>query len=149
MSLKEQLMDDLKSAMKEKNTIKKNVVTMIRAAILQYEKDNKCELDDEGIRELVAKQLKQRKDALVEFERGKRQDLVEQTESEINIILSYLPAQLTENELKDIVKEAITRLNITDLKQMGKIMGDVMPKVKGRADGKAINEAAKEILSGN
>ncbi len=147
MSLKEQLMSDLKSAMKDKNVIQKNVVTMIRAAILQYEKDTKTELDEAGIIDIIAKQLKQRKDALKDFEAAKRDDLIEQTNKEIEYIKNYLPTQLSKDELKTIVSEAVSRLGVTDMKQMGKIMGDVMPKVKGRADGKAINEIVKEILN--
>ncbi len=147
MALKEQLMADLKTAMKEKDTIKKNVVTMIRAAILQYEKDTKTELDEEGITDIVAKQLKQRKDALKDFESAARDDLIEQTKKEIELITAYLPEQLSKEDLSKIVKEAVERLGVTDLKQMGKIMGDVMPKVKGRADGKAINEIVKELLN--
>ncbi len=144
--LKQRLIDDLKAAMKEKDVIKKNVVTMIRAGILQIEKDNKIELDDEGIQDVIAKQLKQRKDALADFEKGARDDLVAQTNKEIEILLSYLPAQLTKDELVEIVKQAIEDLNITQMNQMGKLMSAVMPKVKGRADGKAINAVAKELL---
>ena len=144
--LKQRLIDDLKAAMKEKDVIKKNVVTMIRAGILQIEKDNKIELDDEGIQDVIAKQLKQRKDALADFEKGARDDLVAQTNKEIEILLSYLPAQLTKDELVEIVKQAIEDMNITQMNQMGKLMSAVMPKVKGRADGKAINAVAKELL---
>jgi uncharacterized protein YqeY len=94
--------EDLKAAMKEKDVIRKNVVTMIRADILQKEKDNKIELDDEGIMEVISKQLKQRKDALEEFTKGKRDDLVAQTKSEIALLLSYLPKQLSSDELKEM-----------------------------------------------
>ena len=147
MLLKEQLMSDLKSAMKEKDTVKKNVVTMVRAAILQVEKDNKVELGNEEVMEIISKQVKQRKDALEDFKKGGREDLVELTNHELELLLAYLPEQLSTAELTAIVKEAVERMNITQMKQMGQVMGDVMPKVKGRADGKAINEIVKQLLS--
>ena len=147
MSLKETLMNDMKQAMKDKDTLTKNVVTMVRAAILQIEKDKKIELDDDGVLDVIAKQVKQRKDALEEFTKGGRDDLVELTQNELGILLNYLPQQLTKEELTVIVKEAVEKLKITEMKEMGKVMGEVMPKVKGRADGKAINEIVKEILA--
>lgn len=147
MSLKETLMNDLKNAMKDKDVVAKNVITMIRAAILQYEKDNKAELDDSGVIDVIAKQVKQRKDALAEFTKGGRQDLIDLTNHEINLLLAYLPQQLSKVELTAVVKEAMEKLDIKEMKQMGKLMGEVMPKVKGRADGKAINDIVKELLS--
>lgn len=146
MTIKEQLMADLKTAMKEKDTVRKNAVTMIRAGILQIEKDNKVELDDEGVMEVIAKQLKQRKDSLADFEKAARADLIEQTNTEIALLESYLPKQLTFDEVKEIVKEAVERLGITEMKQMKVLMADVLPRIKGQADGKAVNEAAKELI---
>lgn len=146
MTIKERLMQDLKEAMKEKNTVKKNAVTMIRAGILQYEKDNQVELDDDGVIEIIAKQLKQRKDSLTEFEKAQRDDLIEQANIEIEVLESYLPQQLTYDEVKEIVAEAVQRLGVTEMKQMKLVMADVLPRVKGRADGKAVNEAVKELI---
>ena len=147
MNIKERLQAELKTAMKEKDTILKNVVTLVRAAILQYEKDNKAEADDEKIVEIISKQVKQRRDALADFEKAGREDLVEQTNREIEILLTYLPKQLTTEELEAIVKEAIDRLGIDSKKGMGALMKDVMPKIKGMADGKAVNQAAAKFLS--
>ena len=118
MSIKDDLMIDLKSAMKNKDVLQKNTVTMIRAGILQVEKDNKIELDDEGVVEVIAKQLKQRKDALEDFTKAGREDLIEQTNLEISFLIKYLPKQLTHDELTEMVKEVITENNITELKQM-------------------------------
>ena len=146
MALKEQLMADLKKAMKEKDTVAKNVVTMVRASILQYEKDKKAELDDDGIIEIIAKQVKQRKDSLADFTKADRQDLIETTNREIKLLMGYLPQQLTKEELTAIVQNAIQELGVTEIKQMGKVMAQVMPKVKGRADGKMISEIVKEYL---
>ena len=147
MSIKEQLMADLKEAMKNKDTVRKNAVTMIRAGILQIEKDTQKELDDEGVVDVISKQLKQRKDSLEDFVKAGRDDLIAQTNEEIALLEKYLPAQMSYDEVKAVVKEAVERLGITGMKQMKDLMADVMPKVKGRADGKAVNEAAKELLN--
>lgn len=147
MALKDQLQADLKTAMKEKDKVRKSTVTMIRAAILQVEKDQKTELTEEQIIEIVAKQLKQRRDGLVEFEKAQRDDLIQQAQAEIAIIESYLPTQLTLDEIKVIVDETIQETGAKDIKDMGKVMGALMPKVKGRADGKLVNQAVKEKLA--
>ena len=101
--LKEELMKDLKEAMKEKNTIKKDTVQMVRAAILQIEKDKGIEVDDNKIIEIIAKEVKGKKDALVEFEKGGRDDLIEQTNKEIEVLEKYLPKQLSKDEITEIV----------------------------------------------
>ncbi|MBO4941268.1 MAG: GatB/YqeY domain-containing protein [Clostridia bacterium] len=147
MALKETLMQDLKDAMKEKNTIRKNTVQMIRSAILQFEKDNLTELDEEGVLEVIAKELKKRRDVLPEYEKSGRDDLISDIKREIEILLAYLPAQLTREELEEIVIAAISETGAASMRDIGKIMAIVMPKVKGRADGKMINEIAKEKLS--
>lgn len=147
MSLKVQLSADLKQSMKDKDVIVKSTVTLVRAAILQFEKDNKVELIDEDIIGIISKQMKQRKDALVEFKKADRQDLIDQTEKEIEILTKYLPQQLSEEEVKEIVLSAITEVGATSMKDMGKIMSVVMPKVKGRADGGIINKLVKENLN--
>ena len=147
MALKEKLMEDMKSAMKEKDLVKKNTIQFVRAAILQVEKDNKVTLDDEGITEILAKEVKKRKDSLPEYEKSGRQDLIDTLNREIEIILAYLPKQLTKEELTVIVKEAVEAVGAKDMKDMGKIMGYVLPKIKGVVDGKTVNEIAKERLS--
>ncbi len=147
MSIKETLMNDLKTAMKDKDTIRKNTVTMIRSAILQFEKDNLTELDEDGVMEIIAKELKKRRDVLPEYEKSGRDDLIADINREIEILLAYLPAQLTKEELEVIVTDAIAETGATSMKDMGKIMATVMPKTKGRADGKMINAIVKEKLS--
>ena len=146
MDIRETLMQDLKAAMKDKDTIKKNTVTMIRSAILQFEKDNLTELDEEGIMEIIAKELKKRRDVLPEYEKSGRDDLIADINREIEILLAYLPEQLTKEELEVIVSDAIAEVGATSMKDMGKIMATVMPKTKGRADGKMINEIVKSKL---
>lgn len=147
MSLKEILANDLKTAMKEKDIVRKNTVQMIRAGVLQIEKDNKVTLDDDGVIEVIAKQLKQRKDSLPDYEKSGRSDLIAELKAEIGYLTAYLPEQLSEEELTVIVKDAIAQVGAETVKDMGKVMGAVMPKTKGRADGRMINEIAKKLLS--
>lgn len=146
MSLKEKLQEDLKSSMKNKDTVKKSVVTLIRAAIKQHEVDNRVELADDAIIDIISKQLKQRKDSLAEFVKANRDDLVEETKSEIQVLEGYLPQQLSEEELEKIVIETIAEVGATSMKDMGKIMAVIKPKTAGRADGRKINELVKKNL---
>lgn len=146
MSLKERLMLDLKESMKSKDKIRKNVVTMIRASIKQVEVDNRVELGDKEIIDVISKQLKQSKDAMIEFEKGNREDLVELTKLEIKILMEYLPEQLTEEELEVLVQEAIKSVDAKSMKDMGKIMGYLMPKIKGKADGSMVNAIVKNCF---
>ena len=146
MSLKEKLQEDLKSSMKNKDTVKKSVVTLIRAAIKQHDVDNRVELADDAIIDIISKQLKQRKDSLAEFVKANRDDLVEETKSEIQVLEGYLPQQLSEEELEKIVIETIAEVGATSMKDMGKIMATIKPKTAGRADGRKINELVKKNL---
>ena len=148
MSLKEQLFADLKTAMKEKDTLKKDTVQLIRSGILQYEKDNKVELDDEGVLDIISKQLKSRRDSLPDYEKSGREDLIEKLNKEIEILLSYLPEQLSEEEIAKIVEEAIAETGAASVKEMGKVMGIVNPKLKGRADMKVVGALVKKLLTG-
>ena len=147
MDLKEQLMNDLKDAMKEKDVVKKNTITMIRAAILQYEKDNLTQLDENGIIDIISKELKRRKDAMAEFEKSGRQDLIEELEKEIQIVKAYLPEELSIEELTQIIKDTIVEVDAKDIKDMGKVMKAVKEKTTGRADGRTINEIVKKELA--
>ena len=146
MSLKEQLLEDMKTAMREKDVLRKNSVQMVRAAVLQVEKDNRVTLEDDGILEVIAKEVKKRRDSLTEFEKSGRQDLIDNLKVEIDILLKYLPQQLTEEELEIIVKDAVNETGASSPKDIGKVMQAVMPKVKGRADGKMINQILKKII---
>lgn len=147
MSLKDKLKDDLKSAMKEKDAVRKNVVQLIKAGVLQVEKDKQITLDDEGVLDVIAKQLKQRRDSLPDYERSGREDLVAQLKREMELLMEYLPAQLSHEELEAIVKEAVEKVGASSVKDMGKVMAEVMPKTKGRADGKEINAIARGLLN--
>ncbi|QUH21055.1 GatB/YqeY domain-containing protein [Alkaliphilus sp. B6464] len=146
MSLKERLADELKNAMKNKNQLRKNVITMIRADIKQIEVDKRVELTDEEVIEIISKQAKQRRDSIEEFEKGGRADLVEQAAQEVDVLMEYLPEQLSEEEIETIIKEVIADTGATSMKDMGKIMATAMPKLKGRTDGKVVNQIVRKIL---
>ena len=147
MTLKERLMEDMKVSMRNKETLKKSVITMIRASVKQKEVDDRVDVNDDDVVELIAKQLKQQRDALVEFEKAERDDLIAQTKAEIEILASYLPQQLTDEELEAVVRDAVAEVNAQSVKDMGKIMGKVMAVAKGRVDGKRINEMVKKVLN--
>ncbi len=147
MSLKEELMADLKKAMKEKDKQRKDTITMVRAAIKQKEVDERVDLKDEDVLAIISKQVKEKKKSIDEFKKGNRQDLVDATEAEIEILYDYLPKQLSEDELKDIVQETISRLSIHSKKDMGRLMQDIMPRIKGQADGQTISRLAQEFFT--
>lgn len=147
MSIKDKLMADLKDAMKSHNKLRKDVITLIRSAIKQREVDERIELTDEDILTIISKQLKEKKSSIEDFKKGNREDLVKQTEDEMKILLEYLPKQLSQDDLKEIVKDAIDKENISSMKDIGKLMKAVMPQVKGKADGNAVNKIARELLN--
>jgi len=146
MSLSAKLMEDLKTSMKNKDTVKKNAVIMIRAAIKQKEVDERKELSEEQILDIISKQVKEKRAAIFEFAKGNRQDLIDLTNEEINILLNYLPKQLTDEEIDEIVTTSIKEINATSMKDIGLIMKNVMPKVKGKADGNMINKSIKKYF---
>ena len=144
--LKEKLMEDLKSAMKNKEEVRKNTIQMVRAGILQIEKDKGIQVEDDKILEIIAKEVKTKKDALKDFERANRQDLIDQTNEEIEVLQQYLPKQLSREEIKTELEQIISKLGATTMKDMGAIMKEAKAKMGASADGKTINEVAKEIM---
>ncbi len=144
--LKEKLLEDFKNAMKEKNELKKNTIMMIRAAILQIEKDTQKEVLDNQIIEIMAKEVKKRKESLSDYEKSGRSDLIEQINEEIAIIKAYLPEELSEEEIRKIVEEAVKETGAQTIKDMGKVMQLAKQKAAGRADNKVINDIVKSIL---
>ena len=145
--LKEKLLEDLKNSMKEKNNLRKNVIQMVRAAILQVEKDKNIEVTDEQIIEIMSKEAKKRKDSLADYKKAEREDLVSQIEEEIAIISEYLPKQLTKEEVSKIVKQVVEEIGAVSIKDMGKVMKVAKEKIGAASDGKTINEVVKEILN--
>ena len=145
--LKEKLLDDLKNCMKEKNVVRKNVIQMVRAAILQVEKDNGITLDDNQIIDIIAKESKKRKDSLADYEKSGREDLINELKEEINILAEYLPKQLSMEEVEKIVKEVIEAEGATSIKDMGKVMKSAKERIGAASDGRTINEAVKKLLA--
>ena len=141
--LKEKLLEDLKNCMKEKNILRKNVIQMIRAAILQIEKDKKIELKDEEIIQIIAKEAKKRKDSLAEYEKSGREDLIQNIKSEIAIIEEYLPKQLTREEIVPIIKGIIEETGATSMKDMGNVMKEAKNKIGASSDGKTLHAVLK------
>lgn len=150
--LKDTLNEDLKKAMLEKDNVAKVAIQMVKSAILLWEKDAKNidkEVTDEVVIEVVAKELKKRKDSLEEIKKSNREDLIADLEKEISLLQKYLPEQLSESEITEIVAAAIAEVGATTIKEMGKVMGLVTPKVKGRADNKLVSEIIKGKLTNN
>ena len=144
--LKEKLLEDLKVSMRDKNVVRKNTVQMVRAAILQIEKDTGNEVDDAKIIDIIAKEIKKKKDAMVDFEKAERQDLIDQTNEEMKVLEEYLPKQLSKEEIKEIVSKVIDETGATSMKDMGIVMKEAKAKIGAGADGKTINEVVKELL---
>jgi len=147
MSLSEQITVDMKQAMRDKDKFKLSVIRMVLSAIKYAEIEKRTALSDEQVLDVLTREVKQRRDSLTEFEKAGRTDLVETVQEEIKILMEYLPQQLTEQELKAIINEAITSVGAVGKADMGKVMSAVMPKVKGRADGKLINQLVQELLA--
>ena len=146
MSLKDRLQEDWKVAMKSRDSFKSGVISMARASILQSEKNDGKALDDDQVIAVLSKEVKQRRDSIIEFEKGNRPDLVEQTKKEVDILLDYLPQQLTEDEIQEIVRAAVIEVGANSMKDMGKVMAAIQPKVKGKADGKLVSQIVKGQL---
>lgn len=144
--LKEKLLEDLKISMRDKNVVRKNTVQMVRAAILQIEKDTGNVVDDAKIIDIIAKEMKKKKDAMVDFEKAARQDLIDQTNEEMKVLEEYLPKQLSREEIKEIVSKVISDIGATSMKDMGIVMKESKSAIGAGADGKTINEVVKELL---
>ena len=144
---KEKLLEDLKTAMKDKDVVKKNTVQMVRAAILQVEKDKQIELNDDQILEVIAKEFKKRNDSLADYEKSGREDLINQIKEEMAVLEGYLPKKLSAEEIEEKVKEIIAEVGATSMKDMGMVMKAAKEKLGVTADGKMINEAVKKILA--
>ncbi len=150
MTTKEKLMADMKQAMKDREAgkLRLEVIRMVRSDIRNAEINgkNKEELTENEVLAVIMKAVKMREDALAEFIKGKRQDLIDQTNQELEILKAYLPAAMSDEELTAIIKDAIASVGAKGPKEMGKVMKAVMPRVQGRADGKRINTIVKSLL---
>ena len=145
--MKEELLQDLKEAMKNKETLRKDTITMLRAAILQVEKDSQKTLNDDEICAIVAKEVKKRKESVKEYEDAGREDIAENLKKEIEILSKYLPEQLTEEEIRKMVEDAGKESGAASPRDMGKVMSILRPKTAGKADGKLVSDIVKERLA--
>jgi len=146
MNLSERLNEDMKQAMKSQDKFKLSTIRMVRSTIKNLEIDLKRTLDDNEVLDILSREIKQRKDALQEFEKAGREDLAASSRAEVEIIAVYLPKQLTEEEIKVIVQQTIQETGASSKADMGKLMSALMPKVKGLADGKLVNQAVQQAL---
>ncbi|MDN5314086.1 MAG: uncharacterized protein PWP10_2833 [Clostridiales bacterium] len=146
MNVKEALFEDMKTAMRDKDIMRKELLQIVRAAILQVEKDQKIELDDAGAADIISKEYKKRAENLNELKDSGREDILEKNRAEMTILEKYLPKQLSEQEITDIVKSAIEQSGALSARDMGKVMQIIMPQVKGKADGKLVNQIVKQQL---
>jgi uncharacterized protein len=147
MSLKERITDDMKAAMRSGEKERLGVIRMITSAIKQREVDERITLDDAQVLSVLEKMIKQRKESLVQFQAGNRQDLVDKESAEITLLQGYLPAQLSDAELDTLIQEAITATGASSIKDMGKVMGLIKGKAQGRADMGAVGAKIKARLS--
>ena len=145
--MKEELLKALKEAMKEKDELKKDTITMLRAAILQVEKDDKKVLTQSEMEAIVAKQIKSRKESLDDYKNANRDVIVYKIVKEIEILTEYLPEQLTLDEIKKLVSEAIEKTGAASPRDMGKVMQEIRPKIAGKADGKVVSDMVKQMLA--
>ena len=146
MTLKEQLKSDMKDAMRAKEIVKRDTIRAVNTMIKQIEVDERIELDDQAIIKLIQKGIKQREEAINQYKEASRDDLIQKEQGQIDVFKLYLPKQLNDNELENIIKDIIDEVGATSMKDMGKVMNPVKSKVAGSADGKRINEIVKKLL---
>ena len=147
MNLKDTIKNDIKEAMKAKDTVKRDALRLLASAFKQIEVDQRIELSDEDCVKIITKQVKQRNDSMTQYKDAGRDDLYDKEKAELDLFTTYLPAQLSEDELKDALTAIITKLGATSMKDMGKVMGMASKELQGKADGKRINECVKTLLN--
>ncbi len=146
MNLADRLTDDMKQAMKGKDKLRLSVIRMVRAAIKNREIDSASPLTEDDVIAIVRKELKQRRDSLLAFESAGRTDLADEAKAEISILESYLPQQFSESEVRALVEESIASIGAKGKSDIGKVMSDLMPKLRGRADGKMVQQIVQSLL---
>lgn len=147
MTLNDRLNEDMKQAMRSQDKFRLSVIRMVRSSIKNIEIDQRKTLDDQDVLDVLNREIKQRRDSLQEFEKAGRQDLVDQVTKELDILTAYMPKQLSEDEVKVIVQQTIQEVGASSKADMGKVMGALMPKVKGLADGKLVNQIVSQLLA--
>ena len=146
MTKKEQLMADLKTAMREKDIEKRDTIRLLQAAIKQEEIDSQQTLDEAGIVAVLTRQAKQRRESIHDYKKAGRAEMVAAEEKQLEIIESYLPKMMSREEIEVIARQVIHESGVTDIKGMGQVMGQLMPRVKGQADGRVVNEVVRKLL---
>ncbi|MDD9268675.1 GatB/YqeY domain-containing protein [Paenibacillus sp. GCM10023248] len=146
MSLSDRLNEDMKQAMKSQDKFKLSVIRMVRSTIKNAEIELKRALDDNEVLDVLTREIKQRKDSLQEFSKAGRDDLADNLKAELTILTEYMPQQLSEEEVKAIVQQTIQQIGASSKADMGKVMTALMPQVKGRADGKLVNQLVQQLL---
>ena len=147
MSLKEQIQADFITAMKAREEVRKGTLSMLKAAVMKWEVDGeKKEAGDEQVLQIIQKEVKQRKDAAEAFKLGGKMDMAEKEEAEMKVLMAYMPAQMSEEEVRAIITETLNGAGISSKAEIGKAMGLLMPKLKGKTDGGLINKIVGEIL---
>lgn len=146
MNMKERLLEDLKTAMREKDVRRKDMLQIIRAGILQVEKDSRLPVDEAMIFDIMAKEHKKRSETISELKNSGRQDIIDKYLAEMAIIETYLPQQLSESEIEQLVRDAIAASGAQAARDMGLVMKVLMPEIKGRADGKLVNQIVRRLL---
>jgi len=149
MNLSEKLLEDLQKAMKANDERRRSTLRLVRAAIMNAEVTKGNSLSDEEVQEVLNREAKKRREAIDEYTKASRPDRAQQEQEELAILLEYLPKQLSREEIEKLAREAIAAVGATDAKQMGAVMGKLMPLVKGKADGKLVNQIVQELLGAN
>lgn len=147
MTLSEKLRTDMATAMKQADNETRDVLRMLLAAIKQVEVDEQTTLDDNGVVAVLAKQAKQRRESIADYEKAGRLELVAQEQAELAIIESYLPQLMDREAVKAVAAQVIADLGVSDMKGMGQVMGKLMPQLKGQADGRIVNDVVRELLA--
>jgi uncharacterized protein len=147
MNIKERLLDDLKTAMREKDSLRKDLLQIVRAGILQVEKDTQQTLDEAGVFEILSREYKKRAETIEELSGSSRTDMIGKYRSEMAIIEEYLPKQLSEAEIENLVRQAISQTGAQSARDIGQVMKTLLPEVKGRADGKLVNQVVRRLLN--
>ena len=148
MALKQQLNDDLREALRQRDDVRRNTLRLVISALHNAEIAAGGELDDQGVAGVLAREAKQRHESIEEFKKGGRQELVDKEESELAIISAYLPEALSRDELVDLARQVIEETGASGAKDIGKVMPVLMQRLAGRADGRAANEVVRELLAG-
>lgn len=146
MTLKEQLTDELKIAMRAGNVARRDTIRLLQAAVKQEEIDRQVTLDDAGVQAVLQKQAKQRRESIADYEKAGRPELAAEEQQQLTIIESFLPQMMSRDEVEQLARQVIADLGVSDVKEMGLVMGKLMPQVKGKADGRLVNEVVRSLI---